>query len=399
MSRRTIAILIFVVGIILLSIVGVLFILQQDQPPVVEEPEPYPGAEETPAPDGAIPGEGEPVGTVGAMVEVVVSLQTVPRGWQMTEAELTTDMRLVEEVGTNVLTNVEDAVGLYARTDIFQGQTLTRDMLVGDPTLIALETFGPSSLIPPGFVAQAVPMNRLSGVANGLAEGDYVDILITVVFYQIDEQFQSYLENTALFFLEEAVAAENQPVEEGEDAEAVPAPFTIPQFGRFEELATGDLAHIGPSEFQRPVPVAMIIQNAKVIQVGPYLPQEAEGAQLPTPSPEPLTEDEPTATPTPAAAATLVPTPLPPASLILLALQPQQQLLLKYALEVDAQIHFALRGVNDTQLYTVDNVDLEFLLERFNVEVPPNFGYTLETAPNATTEAPTPVPEGTAPEG
>lgn len=398
MSRRTIAILIFVVGIILLSIVGVLFILQQDQPPVVEEPEPYPGAEETPAPDGAIPGEGEPVGTVGTMVEVVVSLQTVPRGWQMTEAELTTDMRLVDEVGTNVITNIEDAVGLYARTDVFQGQTLTRDMLVGDPTLIALETYGPSSLIPPGFVAQAVPMDRLSGVAYGLDEGDYVDILITVVFYQIDEQFQTYLENTALFFLEEAVAAENQPEgEEGEDAEAVPAPFDIPQFGRFEELATGDLAHIGPSEFQRPVPVAMMIQNAKVIQVGAYIPQLAAGAQLPTPTPEPLAEDEPT--PTPAAAATLVPTPLPPPSLILLALQPQQQLLLKYALEVDAQIHFALRGVNDTQLYTVDNVDLEFLLERFNVEVPPNFGYTLETAPNATAEAPTPAPEGAAPEG
>ena len=392
MSRRTIAILIFVVGIILLSVVGVLFILQQDQPPpVVEEPELTPGAEETPLPDGAIPGEGEPVGTVGAMVEVVVSLQTVPRGWQMTEAELTTDMRLVEEVGTNVITNIEDAVDLYARTDIFQGQTLTRDLLVGDPTLIALETYGPSSLIPPGFVAQAVPMDRLSGVASGLAEGDYVDILITVVFYQIDEQFQSYLENTALFFLEEAVAAENQPEEEEEDAEAAPAPFDIPQFGRFEELATGDLAHIGPSEFQRPVPVAMMIQNAKVIQVGPYLPDIAAGAQLPTPTPEPLAEDEPT--PTPAVAATLVPTPLPPPSLILLALQPQQQLLLKYALEVDAQIHFALRGVNDTQLYTVDNVDLEFLLERFNVEVPPNFGYPLETAPNATTEAPTPEAE------
>lgn len=288
---------------------------------------------------------------------------------------------------------------MYARTDIFQGQTLTRDMLVGDPTLLALENYGPSSLIPPGFVAQAVPMNRLSGVANGLSEGDYVDILITVLFYQIDEQFQTYLENTAYFFLEEAVAAQNQEPEEGEEAEPAPMPFAIPQFGRFEELATGDLAHIGPSEFQRPVPVAMMIQNAKVIQVGPYLPEGIPGAQLPTPTAEPAAEDEATPTPTPAAAATLVPTPLPPADLVLLALQPQQQLLLKYALEAGAQVHFALRGVNDTQLYTVDNVDLEFLLERFNIEVPPNFSYTLETAPSATAIAPTPIPEGTAPEG
>lgn len=395
MSRRTIAILIFVVGIIMLSIVGVLFILQQDEPaPVVEEPEPLPGEEGTPPPEGVMPGEEEPVGTLPTMIEVVVSLQTVPRGWQMTEAELTTDMRLAEEVGTDVITNVEDAVGLYARTDIYQGQTLTRDMLVSDPTLIALENFGPSALIPPGFVAQAVPMNRLSGVAYGLAEGDYVDILITVLFYQIDEQFQTYLENTAVFFLEEAVAA--QDGEEGEE-QAVPAPFRVPQFGRFEELPTGDLAHIGPSEFQRPVPVAMMIQNAKVIQVGPYLPEAAPGAQLPTPTPEPIAEDEPT--PTPGPAATVPPTPLPPPSLILLALQPQQQLLLKYALEVGGQIHFALRGVNDTQLYTVDNVDQQFLLERFNIEVPPDFGYTLESAPDVTAEAPTPIPEEAAPEG
>ncbi|MCZ7673636.1 MAG: SAF domain-containing protein [Chloroflexi bacterium] len=120
------------------------------------------------------------------MVEVVVSLQTVPRGWEMTAAELTTDLRFSADVGNNVITDMDEAIGLYARTDIYQGQTLTKDVLVKDIRLVPEEEVGPSSLIPPGFVAQAVPMDRLSSVAYGISEGDYVDILVSFVLKEID---------------------------------------------------------------------------------------------------------------------------------------------------------------------------------------------------------------------
>ncbi|MEZ4593860.1 MAG: hypothetical protein R3D55_22360 [Chloroflexota bacterium] len=52
--------------------------------------------------------------------------------------------------------------------------------------------------------------------------------------------------------------------------------------------------------------------------------------------------------------------------------------MLRYAVEVNAQVFFALRGVNDGQLYSVENMTLDFLLERFNVEIPPNLGYSVE---------------------
>jgi hypothetical protein len=76
-------------------------------------------------------------------------------------------------------------------------------------------------------------------------------------------------------------------------------------------------------------------------------------------------------------------------------LQPQQQLLLRYALEVGADIDFALRGINDTQLYAVENVDLDFILQRFNIELPPNFGYTVDLGGvlmDSTQITPTPPP-------
>ena len=392
MSRRTIVILIFAFGIVLLSIVGVVFILQQNQPTETVTD----GEDGAPAPEGV--DSAEPVETTPPLVEVVVSLQTVPRGHQMTPDILALDLRPVESVGSNVITNIDDALNLFARTDIYQGETLTFDTLVDDITKVGQESFGPSSLIPPGFVAQSVPMNRLSGVGYGISEGDYVDIMVTFFFRQIDEEFQTYLPNDAAFYLEEQIEAV-EASGSGDPLAIISEPviFFVSPIGRFEELPTGDLAHISPNDEDvapRPVPVTMIIQNARVVQVGEYRLPGNPADLIPTPTPEAVAEGEATPTPPPAVAPTA--TPLP-ADVVVVALQPQQQLLLRYAVEVNAQVFFALRGVNDGQLYSVENMTLDYLLERFNVEVPPNLGYSVE----ATIKQVTPTPssdEGSAPE-
>lgn len=394
MSRRTILILVFVFGIVMLSIVGVVFILQQNQPVETVTD----GEDGAPAPDGVDVDGTEPEETASPRVAVVVSLQTVPRGHQMTEDILALDMRPVESVGSNVITSIDDALNLYARTDIYQGETLTYDTLVDDITKVGLESYGPSSLIPPGYVAQSVPMNRLTGVGYGVSEGDYVDIMVTFFFRQIDEEFQTYLPNDAAFYLEEQI----QAVEDsgtGDPLQIITEPviFFVSPIGRFEELPTGDLAHISPNDEDvapRPVPVTMIIQNARVVQVGQYRLPPDPANLIPTPTPEAVEEGEPTPTPPPVINPTATPSP---ADVVVVALQPQQQLLLRYAVEVNAQVFFALRGVNDGQLYSVENMTLDFLLDRFNVEVPPNLGYSVEATIKQVT--PTPPPEeGSAPE-
>lgn len=357
-GRRLIAIVVGVIGLLLLAVVVMLFVLDSRQP--------SDGGQANGSPEGAAtlaPGV-TPIPTIGSdarTVEVVVSLQTVQRGWLMTEAELTTDMRLASEVGPNVITNIEDAVGLYARQDIYQGETLTTDSLVRDPREIGQEQYGPSSLIPAGWVAMAVPMDRLSGVTYGLAPGDSIDVMLSFTLSAIDEEFQTLLNNSVTFYLE-------SPAAEGEDGPARPSIFIIDPYGRFENLPTGDVAHIKPSEtFQRPVPISVILQNARVIQVGAWTPREP--AQAPTPTPDPNAP-----TPTPSG---VPPTPTPAApNVLLVALPPQQQLFLKYALETSADIDFALRGVNDGQLYTVQNVDLNYLLQQFNIVIPPNYDFT-----------------------
>jgi Flp pilus assembly protein CpaB len=397
MSRRN-AVIILVVGVLMfVAVIAVYFISQggsdQATPPsetegevvVGEDGQPVPvDGEATPAENGTGESEldlpdfqvGESEGTPPDMVEVVVSLQTVPRGWQMTEGELTVDLRPAESVGTNVITDVQNAVGLYARSDIYQGQTLTQNALVDDVRKIVAEEVGPSSLIPPGFVAQAVPMDRLSGVAYGMSEGDYVDILISFVIKEIDPQFQTLLENTISFQLL--------------DEEGNLYIITADPYGRFEELPTGAVTHIAPSEDpRRPILVSMILQNAKVIQVGRWSPEGP--VQAATPTPEPVEGEVPEdATPTPPPAGEIpTPTPEPPDTL-LLALLPQDQLLLKYAVEADADVDFALRGINDGQLYTIENVDFNYIKERFNIDIPDNYEYTVEFIE----VTPTPLPLG-----
>lgn len=377
MGRRAIAILLLVGGLLLLLVVAAFFLLQDGDQPVAPEGTPVAEEDVTPGAEGTPPPEtGQETPSAATLIEVVVSLQTVPRGWQISEAELTTDMRRAELVDDNVVTNMEEVIGKYARTEIFQGQTLTKDLLVGDPRLAGVEDYGPSSLIPSGYVAQAVPLDRLSSVGYGVAAGDFVDIMVNFYVSAIDPEFQTLLQNSAAFILE----GEPDP-ETGEEDRTI---FMVDPFGRFENLPNGDLTLLTPSERQRPIRVAMMIQAAKVIHVGQW--SEMDSPVVPTATPTP----DPEATPTPEVGA--VPTETPtPADVVLVALSPQQQLLLKYAVESGADIDYALRSVDDGQIYSLENVDLNYLLQRFNIELPIDYEFTVE--PLLVTV--TPIPEET----
>jgi pilus assembly protein CpaB len=362
-GRRLFAIIIGAVGILILVVAVVLLVFQGGDDEAAEAPAPElevtdgaPGTPGTPAP---LVTPSPSIDPNAVMVEVVVSVQTVPRGWQMTEAELRTDLRFAADVASNVLTKMEDAIGLYARQEIFQGETLTTDSLVDDPRLIGTENYGPSSLVPPGWVAMAIPTDRLSSVAYGVEPGDVVDIMLTFTLSSIDQEFQTLLNNSATFFLQEAV-------QEGTGQANL---FVIDPYGRFEQVATGDVAHIAPSEnTQRPIPVSVILQAGRIIEVGTYQPPFPAMPPTATPDPEGPTPTpsgiQPTATP-------------PPPDVVLIALPPQQQLFLKYAVETDGDIDMALRGVNDAQLYAVQQVDLIYLLEQFNVVIPPDANFTI----------------------
>ena len=408
MNRRALGLLLIVLVIMAAVILGLFFFLGGSNP-FAPEPTPPPATPTTAAlPDGQ-PTE-VPVVTVAPeevveFVEVVISNNTIPRGFQLTENELETEIRLIDQVSPNMITNIEDAIGLYTRKGIFQGETLTYEALASNLREIGQEDFGPSSLIPPGFVAMSVPYDRVSGVGGGIEAGDSVDILISFLLIPVDEEFQTPLHNSAVLYVNEEIEVEG---EDGEiTTQTVRIPFLIEPQGRYEELATGDLANVAPSETQaRGQHVAFVIQNAAVIEVGQWIPPVPPLLPTPTLSPEQEEELAETGQSPEDLQVTLsdlanevndtissLKDPLQ-ADSILIALPPQQQITLKYALETNSSIDFALRGEGDGQLYATENVSLEYVLDRFNIEIPPNFTYVVNTDDNTFRQIePEPVPE------
>ncbi|MEM7801241.1 MAG: RcpC/CpaB family pilus assembly protein [Chloroflexota bacterium] len=397
MNRRRLFLLILVfLLLLLLLLIGAYFFLGENVS-FFGEPTPTPTAEPTAVLDPSAP---TPIPTVAIIeeetvfVDVVVSVQTVPRGFQFTLDELTVEQRLASLVKPNVITDTRRIVGQFARKDIYQGETITTDSIVSDLKAVGQEDYGPSSLIPPGFVAMSVPVDRLGGVAGALAPGDNVDILISFLVQPVDEQFQTPLHNDAVIYVTET----REIVDENGETSTITVeiPFFISPLGRFEDLPTGDLANIVPSEeFARGQHIAFVIQNARVINVGEWTP--AVPPLLPTPTFTPEEEEEAREAEINAAetggvvettesltdvaqrvqdAITILQNPNQ-SDTVLIALPPQQQLALKYAVETNSVIDFALRGEGDGQLYAVENVSLDYVLERFNIDIPPNFNFVV----------------------
>ena len=89
--------------------------------------------------------------------------------------------------------------------------------------------------IPPGKVAYALPVGRYSGVAWAIRPGDHVDVIISLLVVDLDEEFQTILPNNASCV---------QPPE-GEGCQGG-------VLGRLEVLPNGWVVNLRPSEEQRP---------------------------------------------------------------------------------------------------------------------------------------------------
>jgi hypothetical protein len=134
---------------------------------------------------------------------------------------------------------------------------------------------------------------------------------------------------------------------------------------------------VGPSEQQRPRLVTQrTIQAAFVVNVGDFPPDGDFLGRRPTPSPIPVPTGQATPTPAPVAA---VPTATPK-DIITLAVEPQDAVVLIWAIESRLPITLLLRSATDQQRTTTTAVTLEYMINTFNVPQPPRLPYALEPA-------------------
>ena len=238
--------LLIILGVILgLAVLGaVLFlVLQGGGTPADETPPPA-----TPQTDG--PAE---IPTT----EVIVALQPLPRGAEFVQGSIGRRAWPVDNVPPGAIADEAETIGKVAKTEVFQGQVIVRDMLTelagGDDA---------SFQIPTGRVAVAYPIDRQSSVAYAIRQDDFVDILVTAFFLDVDEEFQTRLPNKVQFFFPELDPDTGEPIGFVFD------PGNAPDEGRFV-IGAGDLpAIVFPREEQIPRRVAQLtVQAAKVMQI------------------------------------------------------------------------------------------------------------------------------------
>jgi len=289
-----------------------------------------------------------------AMVSIVVAINNLDRGKEiqpgMVEVVPWPEDRLPPYYQAGLYYNdPEQVYGMTLRTFVPQGMPLVRSMLSEGPVGLT-ETGSEISLsIPAGKRAVAIPLDMLGAVAWLIQPGDHVDVMASWTFVDLDEEFQTPLPNEWVIL------------------ECPEGALCSGTMGRMELLPTGQTVLVYPTGPGMSRYVAQVtIQDAVVLRVGAAeqsAPTSVPGGEGQAPPPE-------EATPPPPASA---------AQPVVLVLDAQDALVLKALLELRADVDLVLRGADDQERVTTEQVTLEYITSQYGIDPPPKLPYGATT--------------------
>lgn len=329
------------------------------------------GTEPTIAPSTPVP-----------LVEIVVAVQEISRGQVI--APNMVELRLYPEAAApfNSLGSIELVIGKIARTDIFIEQPILSNMLAENLTGIGAFGSDAAAVLPSNRVAIAVPMDRLTSVAYGIQPGDRVDVIVSMLFVDVDAEFQSKEPNLFIPYSITVDDAGSIVFEAG--GTGFPGNFEsrpIPPIVIGETTVSSVLGVTSPSENQRPRLVTQrTVQDALVVWLGDF-PRDGKIFGIP-PTPTPL----PTVDPAQSAAeqdgtVPPTPTPLPPRpDVVTLGVTPQDAVVLTWFIEARLPITFTLRSATTTSQAPTDAVSLDYIMSRYRIELPQKRAFSIEPA-------------------
>ncbi len=264
---------------------------------------------------------GQPTTVEVKREEVVVAIQPIPED-EPIEGRVELRSMPVEAIPEGAIRSIESTSGLLSAGPIPQG-TIIQPALLISPMELALEgELG--KLIEPGYEAVAFPITELSSVSYGVRPGDYVDILMTFFFVDMDQETQSL-----------------EPI----------CPPLCPNL----EQREADITE------QRPrLASQLTLQDVEVLGVGQWTTRPV----IPDEGSEPgSNQDE---------------GQVEPPSFITVMLTPQDALVLKLAREYGASIDLAVRAQDDHQQFATQEVTLDYILARFSITLPGKQPYSIE---------------------
>jgi len=392
------------IGVLLaVMAVGLLLVMSRGGDKNGQEP-----SDGTPA---AVSPTAVPTPTPVPMAQVVVAKQFIERGTLLVSGTVRLSDYVdaadwpMEWVPEGALSSLDQVEGRITRSDIPRGTVLISDMLTDQAGDLVRTGSDAALLIPPDRVAIAIPVDHISSVGWALRRGDHVDVLISFLMVDLDEEFQTPLPNQVapLVNINAGAASEGVTVLQG-------------TYGRIETDPFGQPINVIPSEGQqRPRLVSQItVRDAEVLNIGPwgelFFPTgRAVTGGTTTDTTETTTSDEGGQTPddsSSGAASTseslissseiqlIIPEDLDISESqrlreylsvstrqpLLLVVSPQDALVLKWAADAGADLHFVLRSYSDAGIRLPDTeaVTFQYMVDRFNLALPPGLAFGVE---------------------
>jgi pilus assembly protein CpaB len=304
------------------------------------------------------------------MVNVIVITQRVPRGNVLDETVVGMIPIPRDLVIQGYYTDVAEVVGRRARVDLDANMIVTSGMLVDTTGMISESGSDAAIFIPRGMVAVSIPINKLSSVSYAPQAGDHVNVIASMMFVDLDTEYQSILPNDVATVVEAGTTGEGGPTTL--TAEVLAGSNSQ---GRTElDPLLEQSFYIVPSERQRPRLVSQnLLQDAIVLGVGsfPLRDEEPEAESTEEADQQPVDE---------------VPTPegqeespkIVPPTVVTLVVTPQDAVTLNYLMFSGANLTLALRPTGDDTRVETEAATLDFLLTQYNIPVPVKLPYGME---------------------
>lgn len=314
-------------------------------------------------------------------VKIVVFAQSLPRGTVLDDTVLTTLPWPADKIipGMFVEGTISELIGRQIKYDVEAGTPVFAGMLLDEAEQIQMDGSPWALSIPPGMIAVSIPIDRLTSVAYAPRAGDHVDVIASLLFVDLDTDFQTVLPDMAGL-----VIASGPPNPETKQNDPLTVGITPGLYGRTViDPVLGQAVYLVPGEPQRPRLVShTVIQDAIVLQMGdfPLTGAAVKPTQGPQPTPEPNQQQATQAAPKMPVVITLM-------------VRPQDAVTLNYLIYAGSRLSLALRALNDSSRFAISPVTLNFLLDQYQFTVPQRLPYGLNPRLDALpgTEA-TPVP-------
>lgn len=343
--------------------------------------------------DGTTPQEEEPaVFEAETIVDIYVLTQPLKRGQVFEEIHLLKVAyprdKFIEGL---FVTNPADAIGKRALFDLEAGVPLTFG-LISDTAEGSYASF----MIPKGYVAVTIPIDDelgLSAVAYTLRPGDHVNVIGSLLFIDMDQEYQTKLPNVIVPVYSPAATDAflfGEPGTEETGAEQIPSYFIplsakvdapsglMPYEGTTSVIDIATLSgnplnvYLIPSEEQRPRLVSQtIIQDAIVLWVGQY-PIEDEEAVPEAPIEDTVVVQQQTTGEVPVEEEVVMP------KVVTLVVSPQDAVTLSYLILQKANLSLALRAAGDDVRIDTESVTLQFIMQQYNIPMPSPLPFGVE---------------------